>query len=127
MAFANSYYLTLTAGTAVSLFRFVTVASDGQADHVGTANTAAADAVSVEAQATVGEPFSAEGFAGQIVKLEAGAAVAVGDDVSSDSQGRGITATATAGNVIHGKALSAASAAGEIISVLLKGPYEIGA
>jgi Uncharacterized conserved protein (DUF2190) len=56
-----------------------------------------------------------------VAYVEAGAAVAVGADVTSDSLGRGITASPAAGvnAYIAGKAQSAASAAGDIIEVQL--------
>jgi len=54
---------------------------------------------------------------GSISKVEAGAAVAANADVMTDANGRAVTATAT--NQIAGKALQAASAAGEIIEVLV--------
>lgn len=50
---------------------------------------------------------------GGIVKVKAGAAVAVGDRVTSDSQGRAVTSSAGG----CGIAVSAAAAAGEIIEV----------
>lgn len=65
---------------------------------------------------------------GAIARVVAGAAVTAGDLISSDSTGRGITATAqsqsgttpfavTAGTVVLGRALQAAAAAGDIIDV----------
>jgi len=51
-----------------------------------------------------------------IVLVEAGAAVAVGAEVTSDAQGRAVPVSANARN---GWALDAATAAGEIIRVML--------
>jgi hypothetical protein len=53
-----------------------------------------------------------------ISKVEAGAAVALGAEVMSDTTGRAITA-ATTGNAVVGRALQAAVGAGEWIDVLL--------
>lgn len=53
-------------------------------------------------------------------KVVAGAAVAVNAQVQTDASGRAITAVST--GHIQGTALEAASAAGEIISVLLQMP-----
>lgn len=54
-----------------------------------------------------------------IALVEAGGAVAVGDDVASDAQGAAVKA---AGNAkVAGTARSAATAAGEVIQVFLKG------
>lgn len=58
------------------------------------------------------------GKMGVVMKLKAGAAVALGAYVMSDSTGRVITATSTNRRV--GKALRAASAAGEIIEVYFR-------
>lgn len=49
--------------------------------------------------------------------VEAGAAVTVGDDVSTDDTGRVVTSAT--GDLIHGRALETASAAGVKIAVLL--------
>jgi len=59
-----------------------------------------------------------------ISKVVAGAAVAAGDLVMSDNQGRAVTATPAgafpATNFIVGRALNAAAAAGALISVVLQ-------
>jgi Uncharacterized conserved protein (DUF2190) len=56
-----------------------------------------------------------------IAYVEAGAAVAVGADVTCDSVGRGITASPAVGvnNYIAGKTLTAASAVGDVFEVEL--------
>ena len=54
---------------------------------------------------------------GQIVKVEAGAAVTQGDKVQSDGTGRAILAASA--DHVQGTALDAAAAAGELIRVLL--------
>lgn len=51
-------------------------------------------------------------------KVLAGAAVAIGDSISCDSSGRGITTTST--NKVLGKAVSAASAAGQLFTMLIE-------
>jgi hypothetical protein len=105
------------AGSAVTAFRMVVVAADGQYDHVGTAQTEM-DGVAAETVATVGGELPIVALkGGSIVKVEAGAAVTILDEVASDNVGRGITAVSGAGNWVLGKALDAASAAGEIIRV----------
>lgn len=53
-----------------------------------------------------------------IVKVVAGAAITAGAALMSDASGRAITA-ATAGNKTFGKALEAASGAGQVISALI--------
>jgi len=61
-----------------------------------------------------------------IAWVESGAAVSDGDDVISDNQGRAITdpATGAVTACVAGKALGAASGAGQVIGVLL-GRYKI--
>ena len=51
-------------------------------------------------------------------KMVAGAAVAAGDNVTSDGTGRAI-ATTTVGNQVHGVCVEGAAAAGNIITVIL--------
>lgn len=52
---------------------------------------------------------------------EAGAAVARGDELVCDAQGRLITAPGTPGEFVIGSALGSASAAGETFEILLRG------
>lgn len=59
---------------------------------------------------------------GSVVYMEAGAAITRGADVMYAASVQVVTA-ATTGNVIVGKALDAATAAGQYIRVLLAGPY----
>lgn len=58
-------------------------------------------------------------------KCVAGAAVAVGAKVTSDSAGKGVTAAPSAGvtNCTVGYALTSAAADGDIFTVCLTGPY----
>lgn len=78
--------------------------------------TGAIDGISAGAAAADGDPISISLPLG-INKVEAGAAVSLGDQVTTDSVGRVVTHVSGAGNSIAGKALDAASAAGEIIRV----------
>lgn len=111
--------VTVEAGTAISLYRFIVRAADGQYDHVGSAQ-AEADGVSAEAQSTVGGALPmAMMKSGSIMKVEAGAAVSALAVIGSDASGRAITHVSGVGNWRLGKALDAASAAGEIIRVQL--------
>ncbi len=55
--------------------------------------------------------------AGDVVMVEAGAAVVRGVQLSADADGRAVTFTNTAGKFIAGVALQSASAAGEIIQI----------
>jgi hypothetical protein len=52
-----------------------------------------------------------------ITKVVAGAAVAIGDNVASDAAGKGVTAVAT--DAINGIALTAASAADELVTIVV--------
>ena len=97
-------------------FYFVLQAADGQVDVAGA-----------DAQATGVLQDDNGDAAGKVVavavggrsKVAAGAAVSVGDSISSDSTGRAVTAGA---GPVLGVARSAAAAAGEIISVELTLP-----
>ena len=108
--------ITVEAGTAVTIYRFLALAADGQYDHVAAAQ-ARADGVSLETQATVGGTVPMQPMDGSIVKVEAGAAVTAGGLIASDTVGRVIDHVAAADNHALGKALDAAAAAGEIIRV----------
>lgn len=106
-----------TAGSAISIYRFVAFASgDSKYDHVGSAQ-ARMDGISAEGVAADGDVFPMVIPNGAICKVEAGDAVSVGATVASDSSGRAITAVSGAGNWTAGIALTAAAAAGEIIEI----------
>lgn len=107
--------VNVEAGTAVTIYRFILRAADGQYDHSGS--TAEADGVAGETQATVGGALPMVLLDGGIMKVEAGAAVTALDVVGSDASGRAITHVSGVGNWRLGKALDAAAAAGEIIRV----------
>ena len=105
------------AGTAVTVYRLVVRAADGQYDHVSGAQ-GDMDGVAAETVATVGGELPIALLkTGTIVKVEAGAAVAANATVGSDTSGRAITAVSGVGNWQLGKALDAAAGAGEIIRV----------
>lgn len=115
----NVQTLSATAGAVVRIYRFVQLQADGKFDEVGTAE-ARADGVSAEAVAADGDTFAMAQLQG-IMLVEAGEAIAVGDLIASDDEGRAKTAAAAgAGNHSQGVALTAASAAGEIVEVLMQ-------
>lgn len=118
----NVQTLSAQAGAAVSIYRFVQLQADGKFDMVGSAQ-GRMDGVSAEAAAADLDIFAMAQLSG-IMKVEAGAAVAVGAVIASDASGRAITSVDDGGNFACGVALTAASAAGEIIEVLLTGLYE---
>jgi len=107
------------AGSAVTVYRFVVRAADGQYDMVSGAQ-GDADGIAAETVADVGGELPIVAMkSGSIAKVEAGAAVSALAIVASDASGRAITAVSGAGNWRLGKALDAASGAGEIIRVQL--------
>lgn len=101
--------LTVTAAGAIGAHRFVTAAgaqAGADANAIGVARTAAAaagDRIPVDVLGTA--------------SVEAGAAITAGATVKADAQGRAI-AWATSGARL-GVALEAATAAGQLIEVLL--------
>jgi len=109
--------LTFEAGADLSSaqFRFVKLSS-GQVVQQDTAGGSCAGVLITPADAQ-GKAVEVACSDGQIVKIVAGAAVAQDAKVQSDASGRAITAAT--GDHVQGTALQAASAAGEIIEVLL--------
>jgi hypothetical protein len=95
----GSYLLVkLTSDTAVALATAATDAIFGVTTELGI------DAGRIGDVVTVG-----------IYPVRAGAAIAVGDQVTSDSQGRAVVAVS--GNTIAGRAVSAAAAAGDLVYI----------
>lgn len=109
--------ITMIAGVDLSAkqYRFVALASDGQIDPVGTAG-ANADGVLQNDPDAAGKPATVA-ICG-VSKVEAGDAITIGGQVSSDNQGRAIPATST--HRVLGRCLETVTAAGQITSVLLK-------
>jgi len=123
MATANKVQtITVTAGAAVEIYRFVQLQADGKFDKVGTAQ-ARIDGVSAEAASADTKVFAMALLFGKM-KVTAGAAVAVGAVIASDNAGRAITSVDAAGNHAVGVAMTAATTAGDVIEVLLTGLYE---
>ena len=109
--------VSVEAGSAITIYRFIVRAADGQYDHSGAQGEM--DGVSGETQATVGGALPMVLMDGAIMKVEAGAAVAALATVASDATGRAITHVSGVGDFRGGKALDAAAAAGDIIRVQL--------
>ena len=124
--YINPTTVTRTAGSAITVYRYVVFTTgDSKYDMVSGAQ-GEMDGIAAETVAADGDAFPMVIPDGAIVKVEAGAAVAVGAVLASDTSGRAITAVSGVGNYTGGKALQAASAAGEIIQIqFLKAKDEV--
>jgi GNAT superfamily N-acetyltransferase len=111
-------FKAFTAGGAIAPYRIVRITS---ADHVEQAAAVLHTLIGVNSDLAIASGERVEVMTHGIAYVEAGAAVAVGVFVSTDSQGRGIAAAPAAGanQRVIGVALEAASAAGDVIRVLL--------
>jgi hypothetical protein len=111
-------YINHTAGAAINAYRIVKLSA---------ASTVVLAAAATDSLMGVnGAVAPASGERCDVAKVgisyvEAGAAVSLGDLITADSVGRGITATATAGSNVSviGRAQEAATAAGDLIKVTL--------
>lgn len=111
----NVVTLTAEAGSAITIYRALVLATDGQYDHAGA--DAFCDGISVEAAALAGDQFAMAQLSG-ILKLEAGGNVTVGAKIASNASGQGVVAGAAgAGKYILGRARTAA-ASGEIFELV---------
>lgn len=108
--------ITVEAGADLSAkqFFFGTIAADGQVDPTGAG--LAADGVICNKPTAAGKPCALACVPGQVAKVSAGAAVTMGDLLDVDANGEAVTHAA--GKIV-GKALAAATAAHDIIPVLL--------
>ncbi len=107
--------ISAIAAGVLATYRFVEFDASGEVDYPSAQGSVAG---------VTQEPVDAQGKVlpvalqdGALVKVEAGAAVTLGADVSTDATGRVIAVGAANGNLIHGKALEAAGAAGDIITI----------
>lgn len=103
------------AGSAVVVYRLVTLAADGQYDHTGA--DGGPDGVAAESVATVGGAFPLALPNGAVVKLECGGAVTAGARLEAMADGKVQDYAGGLGSFWVGKALEA-GADGQIISVL---------
>lgn len=109
----QSISTTASADLSTKQFYFVNISATGAA--VNTTAGGIVDGVLQDKPSALGESC-AVGVRG-VSKVTAGAAITAGARVMSSATGKAITATAT--NNISGTALEAATADGDIISVLL--------
>lgn len=111
-------FKAFTAGGAIAPYRLVKFS----AAETVVQSAAAADAhVGVNTDLAVASGERVEVMTHGIAYVEAGAAITIGTLLTADAQGRAVTAAPAAGanNRIIGIAMEAASAAGDIIRVLL--------
>lgn len=111
--------MTPVASTAIRTRRFVELTAAGLVQEV---SAIANDAIGVSQQASAASNDDTAipvALLKGIVEVEAGAGVTRGNNVGSDSQGRAVTPAPASGSPIYGKALKTASAAGEIIEVMM--------
>ncbi len=106
-----------SADLSTHQFKFVTLDSSAEAAVAGAG--AHVSGVLQNKPAAQGRPATIWG-PGTVSKVVAGAAVALGADVTPDATGRGVTSTS--GDYIAGKALTLAANAGELISVWITQP-----
>jgi hypothetical protein len=117
----NIQTLTGTAGSAVPIYRFVKLAADGKFDLQATADArvdgVSAEAASADTKLFAVAPVSQPG----VMKVEASAAISVGDLVAATvTTGKAKTAaSAGAATYVVGVAKTAATADGDIIEVWL--------
>lgn len=104
---------TYISGSAVTQFRFVTLAADGQVDHTGAGLRADGVALMAASGAGVALPVAYDGR----VMVEAEGSISRGAAVAADANGKAVAATT--GNIILGTALEAA-ADGQIITVEIR-------
>lgn len=103
------------AGSAIVVYRLVTLAADGSYDHTGA--DGAPDGVAAESVATVGKVFPLALPNGSIVKMEAGGVVTAGGKLEAMADGKVQDYAGGLGSSFVGKALTA-GVDGQIISVL---------
>ena len=111
-------FKAFTAGGAINPYRIVRLSA---ADTVVQAAAATEGIFGVNSDLTIVSGERVEVMTDGIAFVEAGAAVTISALITADASGRGVTAAPGAGvnNRVIGVALDAASAAGDVIRVLL--------
>lgn len=101
------------AGAAITACRMVKRGADADSVIHNAAATTPSLGISEEDQATVGKPVRVAHRPGELVRVEAGAAIALDALLTSDAVGRAVTAAA--GNQVTAVARQAAAALGDLI------------
>lgn len=112
--------VTCHAAEALTGRRFVAVTTAGLTDGNPTVDHSAGGDFGVTARDTAsGDKVTV--FTVGVLEVEASAAIAAGARVTSASDGRAVTATATSGTTVPyvGRALAAAAQAGDLIPVFI--------
>ncbi len=111
-------FKAFTAGGAINPYRIVRLSA---ADTVVQAAAATEGLFGVNSDLAIVSGERVEVMTDGIAFVEAGAAVTISSLITADASGRGVTAAPGAGvnNRVIGVALDAASAAGDVIRVLL--------
>lgn len=102
-----------TVAAPINWNRFISLNTDGECAYTGDGEDA--DFVSLSHAERQGEAMQASLPTGSQNKVTAGEAITVGAYIASDASGR--AKVATTGDKILGKALTSASAAGEVIAI----------
>lgn len=117
-------YKTLQASGNIAAYRIITMDADRLAAQATAATHAligTSDELGKQPNGTVDVAMS------DIPEVESGAAIAVGDPLTADAEGRAVKATANGQHII-GFAFAAASGAGEIIDyIYAPGMMAVGA
>lgn len=109
--------VSVVAGSAVSLYRFLTLATDGKVDHSGSAQ-GRVDGISAEAATGDGKVLPMILPTGAIAKVEVGTGgVTLGAIVATDASGKAIARGASNGDLGWGVAMDAGDA-GDIIRIM---------
>lgn len=111
----SSQAVTSIAGEALTIYRYVTLQTDGKYDLSGAGDLI--DGICAEGVAADLDAFPRVIPNGATCKMEAGASITVNDELESDSTGRAITHTSGLAEGVGGKALTAAANAGDIIEI----------
>lgn len=112
----NLRTITVEAGSAITIYRFVNIAADGQIDTASSAQ-GNVDGIAGTSETVVGSAVPVVVPDGGIAKVEAGAATTAGGLAATDAMGRAINYVEAANNIAVGKFVSAASAAGDIVEM----------
>lgn len=104
------------AATAIRIRRFLVLNTAAQVAEAGADAEAVGVSLEAVAVSSAGTTLAVAALDGSKVEVAAGAAVTIGDFVTSDAQGRAVTATT--GERILGQAMEAAGAADEVITIL---------
>jgi hypothetical protein len=114
---SDRYIITLTAAVAITMGQFVEISTDWTIDIPAAANSLKVAGIALINQPNIGGSVSV--VCRGLCRAISGGVINAGDQITNGTNGQVITDNASKNSTIRGIALSSATAAGQVVYILL--------